>query len=53
MNSDVFEIGFTDSESEEAEIIPADAKLSIVNWEKMMGHQSPCFLVVLKRFSGL
>ena len=37
MNSDVFVIGFTDSEDEGVGIIPAGAKLSIVNWEKNDG----------------
>ena len=37
MASEVFVIGFTDSESEGVKTIPAGAKLSIVNWEKNDG----------------
>jgi len=37
MSSDVFVIGFTDSEGEIEGTIPAGAKLSIVNWEKNDG----------------
>ena len=37
MGSEVFVIGFTDSEGEGVATIPAGAKLSIVNWEKNDG----------------
>lgn len=37
MGSDVFVIGHADSEGEGVSIIPAGAKLSIVNWEKNDG----------------
>ncbi|WP_256578594.1 enhanced serine sensitivity protein SseB C-terminal domain-containing protein [Pseudomonas sp. B28(2017)] len=37
MASDVYVIGFTDSEGEEIRTIPTGAKLSIVNWEKNDG----------------
>ena len=37
MSSNVYVIGFTDSEGEGSGIIPAGAKLSIVNWEKNDG----------------
>lgn len=37
MASEVFVIGFTDSEGEGVKTVPAGAKLSIVNWEKNDG----------------
>jgi len=48
MTSDVFVIGFTDSEGEGTGTIPAGAKLSIVNWEKNDGTKIIPFFTSLE-----
>lgn len=48
MASNVYVIGFTDSEGEGSGIIPAGAKLSIVNWEKNDGTPITPFFTSLE-----